>query len=212
MRSKGKSSSFKGVTLYNILGTSRQQLGKLEEAIDAFKKAVSIKPDYVEAHYNMGNALQEQGKLEEAIEAYKKALSKKPDYTKAFFNMGNALQEQGKLEQATVAYKKATLINPNYAEAYNNMGAAFKKQEKLAESLEHINAIFIKPNFDEAYYNMGNVLKGLTFHEPNRDLQKRIASLLDKKKYVRPKDIAKAISLLKLELFCKNTCKWLMMK
>ena len=46
--------------------------GKLEEAIEAYTKALSIKPDYADAYYNMGNALQEQGKLEEAIEAYSK--------------------------------------------------------------------------------------------------------------------------------------------
>jgi len=47
---------------------------------------------------------------------------------------------------------------------------------------------------------MGIALKGIIFKKPNRDLQKTIVSLLDKKTYVRPKDIAKAaISLLKLE-------------
>ena len=46
---------------------------KLEEAIEAYNKAIAIKPDYAGAYYNMGNALKEQGKLEEAIEAYNKA-------------------------------------------------------------------------------------------------------------------------------------------
>ena len=79
--------------------------GKLEEAIKAYKKALSFKPDYADAYNNMGNALQEQGKLEEAIEAYNKALSLKPDYAEAYYNMGVALQEQGKLEEAIEAYQ-----------------------------------------------------------------------------------------------------------
>ena len=45
---------------------------KLDDAIKAFSKALSLKPNYAEAHYNMGNALKGQGKLEEAIDAYKK--------------------------------------------------------------------------------------------------------------------------------------------
>ena len=53
---------------------------KLEEAIEAYNKALTIKPDYADAYNNMGNALKEQGKLEEAIEAYNKALIIKPDY------------------------------------------------------------------------------------------------------------------------------------
>ena len=61
----------------------------LEEAIEAYNKALSIKPDYADAYNNMGNALKEQGKLEEAIEAYNKAISIKPDYAEAHYNMGN---------------------------------------------------------------------------------------------------------------------------
>ena len=69
---------------------SKEQ-GKLEEAIEAYNKVLSIKPD-TDAYYNMGNALKEQGKLEEAVEAYKKAISIKPDYAAAYNNMGNTAQ------------------------------------------------------------------------------------------------------------------------
>ena len=78
------------MNLYNISGAANQGLGKLEEAVETYKKAISIKPDFAEAYNNMGNALKEQGKLEEAIEAYKKAISLKPDYAEAYNNMGNA--------------------------------------------------------------------------------------------------------------------------
>ena len=57
----------KSVILYNIIGSANQSLGNLEKAVDEFKKALSIKPDYSDAYYNMGNALKEQGKLEEAV-------------------------------------------------------------------------------------------------------------------------------------------------
>jgi tetratricopeptide (TPR) repeat protein len=43
--------------------------------VDAYNKALAIKPDYAEAYYNMGLALKDQGKLEEAIEAYKQSSS-----------------------------------------------------------------------------------------------------------------------------------------
>jgi tetratricopeptide (TPR) repeat protein len=62
------------------------QLGCL--SVEAYNKALAIKPDYAEAYNNMGNALKEQGKLEEAIEAYNKALAIKPDYAEAYNNMG----------------------------------------------------------------------------------------------------------------------------
>ena len=66
------------------MGNALSAQGKLEEAIEAYNKALAIKPDYAEAYYNMGIALQDQGKLEEAIEAYNKALAIKPDYAEAY--------------------------------------------------------------------------------------------------------------------------------
>ena len=74
------------VNLYNILGSANQSLGKLEEAIEAYTKAVSLKPDFAEAHNNLGISYRNLGKLEEAIEAYNKALSIKPDYAEAYNN------------------------------------------------------------------------------------------------------------------------------
>ena len=89
--------------IWNILGASAAQLDKLDQAVFAFQKVISLKPDYVDAYNNMGNALTNQGKLEEAIEAYKTALTLKPDYADAYNNMRNALTNQGKIEDAIEA-------------------------------------------------------------------------------------------------------------
>ena len=62
------------VILYNIVGVVYQNLDKFDEAIEAFKSAISIKPDYAEAYYNMGNTFQQQRELDEAIEAFKAQL------------------------------------------------------------------------------------------------------------------------------------------
>ena len=107
------------------MGNALQDQGKLDEAIEAYTKALSIKPDYADACCNMGNALQDQGKLDEAIEAYTKALSIKPT-AEAHNNMGNALQDKGKLDEAIEAYTKALSIKPDFAEAYNNTSDLLK--------------------------------------------------------------------------------------
>ena len=222
------------LVLWNLLGASAAQTGKLDKAVDAFKKAISIKPDYAdaynnlgnalkeqgklkeaieaynkvlsikpdtEAYYNMGNALKEQDKLEEAIEAYTKEISLKPDNSRAYNNMGNALQEQGNLEEAIKAYNKALTIKPDYTEAYYNMGNVLHKQGKPDKAIEAYNkALSFNPDYTEAYYSMGNVLTGVTFNKPSREIHKTIVSLLDRKTYVKPKDIVSAaISLLKFE-------------
>ena len=140
-----------------IKGTDFDQL---EQRLNDASKALSIKPDYAKAFYNMGIVLQKQNKLEEAIEAYNKALVSKPDYANAYYNMGIALQQKNKLEEAIEVYNKALAIKPNNANTYYNMGNALKDQGKLEEAIEAFNkALSIKPDHVDAYNNMGNALK-----------------------------------------------------
>ena len=150
----------KSVVLFNIIGATSRGLGKLDEAIEAYKKAISIKPDSADAYNNMGNTLKDQGKLGEAIEAYKKAISLKPNYAEAFNNLGVILQDQGKLVEALDACNTALSIKPKYAEAYNNMGNIFQNQNKLDQALEAYNsAISLKPDYAEAHRNLSKIKK-----------------------------------------------------
>jgi protein O-GlcNAc transferase len=103
--------------VWNLLGAAKKGLGRMDEAIVAYNKALILQPDYPDTYNNMGVTLREQGKLEEAIAAYERALSIKPDYAEAFHNMGNALRAQGKLDEAIAAYDKALSFKPDYAEA-----------------------------------------------------------------------------------------------
>ena len=61
------------LVLWSLLGVSAAQIGKLDKAVDAFKKALSIQPNNADAYNNLGNVLHKQGKLEEAV--YKKLIS-----------------------------------------------------------------------------------------------------------------------------------------
>ena len=146
--------------LFNVQGAVFKDLGRLDQSIEAYNKALATKPDYAEAYNNMGNTFKEQGKLEEAIEAYNKAIIIKPDNTDAYNNMGNAMKEQGKLEEAIGAYNKALDIKPDNANAYYNMGRSLQELGKLEEAIEAYNkSLAIKPDNADAYYNMGNALK-----------------------------------------------------
>ena len=123
----------KVLELWKLLGAAAAQTGQLAQAVNAFQKVISIKPDDFQAHNNMGIALQRQGKTEEAINAYKKALVIKPNYAQAYNNMGNALQQQTNLGEAVKAYEKAILIKPDYAEAWTNGAEALENWNKLEQ-------------------------------------------------------------------------------
>ena len=161
----------KSVILCNISGASNTGLMQFDDAIDNYKKALKIKPDYAEAYYNMGIALKKKGDLEGAIVSYKHALEIKPDYAEAYYNMGNALKDKCNFEAAIISYKNALEIKSDFAEAYYNMGIALKKNDDLEAAIDsYKNALKIKPNHAEAYINMGNI------HKDKGDLEAAIDS------------------------------------
>ena len=187
--------------VWNMLGASRAQTGRLDEAVEAYKKSISLKPDCADTFNNIGVAFKQQGKFDEAIKSYKKSLSLKPDNAGVYYNLGFALRDNGKFNEAIQAYKKSISLKPDYIDSYNNMGNLLQDQGKFEKAIEvYIIALSLNPDYAEGYFNMGSSLKGIIFKKPNPCLQKIITSLLDKKTYVRPNDISNAaISLLKLE-------------
>ena len=62
--------SFGNSTVGNVLAG----LGRADEAIAYYRKALEIDPNDVEAHNNLGNALADSGRLDEAIEQYRVTL------------------------------------------------------------------------------------------------------------------------------------------
>jgi tetratricopeptide (TPR) repeat protein len=145
--------------LWNILGVSAYQTHMPDKAIKAYKKALSINPDYAEAYNNMGVALKDLGKIDKAIQIFNKAILIKPDYVEAYNNLGNAYKDQYKPEDAIKAYKKAISLKPDYAEAYNNLGNSLNDLGRFKEAIEFINkSISLKPNYVLAFNNLGVVL------------------------------------------------------
>jgi len=123
------------VVLHNISGASYAGLMQFDAAIDSYKKAIKIKPDYADVYNNMAAVLKDKGDLEAAIDSCKEAIKIKPHYAEAYINMGNALQDKGDLEAAIDSYKQALKINPNHAEVHGNLGLA------LIELGNHENAL-----------------------------------------------------------------------
>src|SRR5258708_2622809 len=66
------------------LGMGYRALGRWQEAVEAYKQAIQLKPDYVEAHYNLGLTYAQLGRWPEAAEAYKQAIQLKPDTAEAY--------------------------------------------------------------------------------------------------------------------------------
>ena len=142
--------------LYNFKGTCCYIRNQKNESIDNFKKALGLKPDYAEAHYNIGNVFHFTGVLDAAIKSYERALKIKPNYPEVSNNLGFIFDKTGEHETAIIHYRKAISDRPDFVEAYNNLGLSYRNLGQLDLSvLTFEHALEIAPNYPEAHSNLG---------------------------------------------------------
>jgi tetratricopeptide (TPR) repeat protein len=94
------------VANYN-LGMTVADLGRHEEAIALYRKALTAIPDDQDSFINMGLSLAALGRYDEAVKAYSKAIELKSSVWIAHKNLGLALKEQGKVADAVAEWRKA---------------------------------------------------------------------------------------------------------
>ena len=98
--------------------TGQEQTDLYNKAIEAFAKAIALKPDDAAYMNNYGLLLARAKKVTEAQEQLTKAAQLDPTNAgKYYYNLGAVLQNTGQYDAAIEAFKKATEADPNHAEA-----------------------------------------------------------------------------------------------
>ena len=150
----------RSVTFWNSKGGSLHALGRDEEAICCYDKALAINPRYAVAWSNKGASLHDLGRTEEAIVCYDKALEIDPRHTNAWNGKGGCLKSLNRPEEAISCYDKVLEMDPRYAMAWNNKGVALHVLGRAEDAIGcYDKALAIDPRHAMAWSN-----KGLTFH------------------------------------------------
>lgn len=93
------------------------------KSLEAFGKAIELKPDDAAYYNNYGLALARAKQFDKAQEALNKAAQLNPPGAgQYFYNLGALLVNAAQLEPAGEAFKKAIAADPNYAEAHYQYG------------------------------------------------------------------------------------------
>ncbi len=149
----------KNAEVWNNEGVALYKLGKPEEAITCYDKALEIDTSCAQAWHNKGLAIRELGKPEEAITYYNKALEINPGYADALNNKGDALVDLQRIEEAITSYEESLQINPMYGNAWYNKGIALANIEKPQEAVACFDKVLeINPKDANAWYNKGSAL------------------------------------------------------
>ncbi|MGD1020256.1 MAG: tetratricopeptide repeat protein [Verrucomicrobiia bacterium] len=141
------------------LGMTMMELGKTAEAIDRFREAVRLDPDYAAAHNELGLALEQTGRIDEAIQQYEQASRLRPDLAEAHYNWGNALVRTHNLDAAIRQYREVLCLQPNDREAHYNTGEILHALGRVREAIEQYEqALQIDPTYAAAHDKLGNAL------------------------------------------------------
>jgi len=129
-------------------GYEAQMAGRLEEAIDHYRRSLAIHPT-AEAHTFLGWALSFQGKHEEAIAACKRAIAVDPTFGNPYNDIGVCLIELGRPEEA-VEWLERAKIAPRYEPRHYpflNLARVYVRQHKVREAIRELEgAIAFEPH------------------------------------------------------------------
>jgi tetratricopeptide (TPR) repeat protein len=152
---------------YN-LGIILREQGDVDQALEHYRQAFALRPNYAEAHYNLARCLVEKGQLDDAIEHYEKALKINPADPETHNNLGVTLFGIGRVDDAIVHYQKALAIWPGYAAAACNLANALIVRQlpgDLDDAIARYSMCLAQaPDQAEAQYNLASALlrKGRT--------------------------------------------------
>lgn len=115
-----------------------------EMAIEQFKRAIELDPEYALAWAGLGDAYSQKNTLygyefawnDSSIAAGEKAIALDPTSSEAYKALANAYNYARQYDRAFELLQKAVALNPNNAAAVGNLGSSYFLQGELAEALK----------------------------------------------------------------------------
>lgn len=128
----------KGVDMYRV--------GKYEEAIEAFKAATELEPDYIDAYYNLGSILEFIKQDDAALTVFKQIILRKPTDYEAVYKAAALSVKLGQQEQAKSYLSlipQTSIVNSKAQELATSMNTDMQtikqEQKEITEESQKIS-------------------------------------------------------------------------
>ena len=164
--------------LFNLIGACYKELGELAGAAKMFEIAISLSPQYAEAHFNLGVIHQDLNQKDSAVLCYKKAIDITPNYPSAHNNLGNIYKELGDIKSSIESLEWAIAYKHDYAEAHNNLGNSLYESGRVQEAIKSFEkALSYNPAYARAMFNLSLALKDIGKKEDYHKLIEKTVQL-----------------------------------
>ncbi|MEQ8187241.1 MAG: tetratricopeptide repeat protein [Candidatus Eremiobacterota bacterium] len=124
---------------YYNTGNKYYNSGDYFQAIECYKKAVSIDPSFADAYYNMGNAYYMLKDLARSDDSYKNAIKADNNHIPSCYNLGLNYQEEGLFEESLKLFNQVLTIDPSRNEIHYDKGVSYYSINNYEKALEEFH-------------------------------------------------------------------------
>jgi tetratricopeptide (TPR) repeat protein len=154
--------------VHHLIGVSLSLLGRPEEALVQFARALELNPRYLEALIHQGLILSEWGRSHEAEEAFRRAAESVAPPSEGLpapvvgrlanqhAELADAYAEAGALGRAIEQYERALELGPGFHDLRYRMARVMLEAGRPLEAREALEAVLLaRPNFVDAEAALG---------------------------------------------------------
>lgn len=196
---------------YQKLGYAFQKQKKLSEALDAYLKADTIKPDNVWTNRHLAICYRLSRNFSKALEYYRKTEKAAPENHSIVFYIGSCLAELQQYEEALNYFFKLDFMESDCIKAWRGIGWCSFVIGKQEQAMTYYNKVIEKKPLPVDYLNAGHVTwvsgdieKAADFYNRSREMSEDKEIFLEMfnkdKKYLIKKGIAEDDIPLMLDL------------
>lgn len=145
--------SSRSAKLYSVLGYTYEQEKDYKQAIEAYRKAIALDRDNLDAIRGLAQNLMNDGQTEAALEQYKIIADANPEDPQTHLRMAEIYRKQGKFDLALDNLKEAQAAVPDSMEVPYNMAAVYQAQGRYDEAAQVLQDLLKKTEKPDGKYS-----------------------------------------------------------
>jgi tetratricopeptide (TPR) repeat protein len=165
--------------LYSALGYTYEQQKQYKNAINAYRKAIELDRENLDAIRGLAQNLSNDGQTDAALEQYKVIADANPEDWQTYLRISDIYRKSGKFDLALENLKKVQSMAPDSLEAPYNIAAVYQAQGRYDEAIQVMQDLLKKSektdgSYTQAEKNNRSVFLerlGTIFRDNNNDPQ-----------------------------------------
>jgi tetratricopeptide (TPR) repeat protein len=141
--------SARSAKLYSALGAAYEQRKDYKDAIDAYKHAIVLDRDNLDAIRGLAENYLNDGQLEQALEQYKVIADSNPEDAQTYVRMAEIYRREGKYDLALENLKRADTLVPDTMDVPYSMAAVYQAQGRYDDAVKILQDLLKKTEKSE---------------------------------------------------------------